>query len=177
MADRKSTGSPLGEPDYLAVGFLRRPHGLDGSMLMDLHTDFPERLRAGRRLFLGDEHKPVTLSSVRQHSESVIVKLKGIDTPEAAGRYRNTWLFVKTKDMPALPEGQHYQYQLLGLKVVDEEGQVLGILTEILETGANDVYVVTNEGGQELLLPAIPSVILELRPEDGLIRVHVLEGL
>jgi 16S rRNA processing protein RimM len=177
MADQKSTGSPPGEPDYLAVGFLRRPHGLGGEMLMDLHTDFPERLKAGRKLFLGDERKAVTLAAVRKHGENVLVKLKGLDTSEAVGRYRNTWLFVKTKDVPSLPEGQYYQHQLLGLKVLDEEGRELGSLTQILETGANDVYVVTDEAGKELLLPAIPPVILELKPEDGFIRVHLIEGL
>ena len=78
---------------------------------------------------------------------------------------------------PSLPEGQYYQYELLGLNVVDEENHLLGILTEILETGANDVYVVTDEAGRELLLPAIPSVILDLQPESGFIRVHLLEGL
>jgi len=161
----------------LAVGFLRRPHGVDGEILMDLHTDFPERLRPGRKLFLGDEHKPVTLIAVRPNGKSVLVRLKGIDTPETAGQLRNTWLFARTKDVPALPEGQYYQYQLLGLDVLDEAGKLLGKLTEILETGANDVYVVTGEDGTELLLPAIPSVILELKPEDGFIRVHVLEGL
>jgi 16S rRNA processing protein RimM len=84
---------------------------------------------------------------------------------------------VKTKDVPSLPEGQYYQHQLLGLKVLDEEGRELGSLTQILETGANDVYVVTDEAGKELLLPVIPPVILELKPEDGFIRVHLIEGL
>jgi len=176
MAGLKKTGSPVGEPDYLAVGFLRRPHGVSGEMLMNLHTDFPERLKPGRRLYLGEAHQPVTLASVRPHANGLIVRLKGMDTPEAAGKYRNTWLFVKTGEVPALPEGQYYQYQLIGLNVVDEDGKPLGTLTEILETGANDVYVVTNEAG-ELLLPAIPSVILELKPEEGYLRVHLLDGL
>lgn len=177
MTEPKKTGSPTGEPDYLAVGFLRRPHGVAGEMLMDLHTDFPERLKPGRKLFLGEEHLPVTLSRIRELGNGWLVKLKGIDTPEAAGQYRNTWLSVKTKDVPALPEGQYYQHQLLGLRVMDDEGRTLGSLAEILETGANDVYVVKREDGSELLLPAIPSVILELKPEDGFIRVHLLDGL
>lgn len=177
MADPKQSGSPDGEPDYLAVGFLRRPHGINGEILMDLHTDFPERLKPGRRLYLGDEHKPVTIAGVRTHGASVLVKLKGIHTPEAAGKLRNTWLFTRAKDVPPLPEGQFYQYQLLGLNVLDESGASLGTLTEILETGANDVYVVTDESGRELLLPAIPSVVLEMQPKDGFIRVHVPEGL
>lgn len=177
MADVKLPGSPVGEPEYLVIGFLRRPFGVSGEILMDLHTDFPERFRTGRKVYVGDEHKPMTLASVRPHGENLLVRLRGVNTPEAAGQYRNTWLFIKTKDAPPLPEGQYYQYQLLGLKVVDEAGHPLGTLTEILETGANDVYVVKDEAGKEILLPAIPSVILDVQPEAGLIRVHVLEGL
>ncbi len=177
MAEPKNAGSPLGEPDYLAVGYLRRPHGVAGEMLMDLHTDFPERLKPGRSFYLGEEHLPVTLVHVRAHSNGVLVKLKGVDTPEEAGKYRNSWLFVKTREVPPLPEGKYYQHQLLGLDVMDEEGRLLGKLTEILETGANDVYVVARQAGGELLLPAIPSVILDLKPEEGYIRVHLLEGL
>ena len=177
MVDPKRSGSPDGEPDYLAVGFLRRPHGVNGEILMDLHTDFPERLKPGRKLFLGEGRRPVTVAGVRTHGESVLVRLKGINTPEEAGHFRNTWVFAKTKDVPALPEGQYYQYQLLGLNVLDESGASLGTLTEILETGANDVYVVKDGTGRELLLPVIPSVILEIQPGDGFIRVHLLEGL
>lgn len=177
MADVKLPGSPVGEPEYLVIGFLRRPFGISGEILMDLHTDFPERFRTGRKIYVGDEHKPMTLASVRPHGENMLVRLRGVNTPEMAGQYRNTWIFIKTKDAPPLPEGQYYQYQLLGLKVVDEEDHLLGTLTEILETGANDVYVVKDEAGKETLLPAIPSVILDVQPEAGVIRVHLLEGL
>ncbi len=177
MVETKHSGSPTGEPDYLAVGFLRRPHGVSGEILMDLITDFPERLKPGRPLYLGDAHTPVTLTHIRAHGKSMLVRLEGMDTPEEAGKYRNTWLFAKTSEVPALPEGQYYQYQLLGLNVLDEEGRSLGVLREILETGANDVYVVTDEAGQETLLPVIPEVVLELKPEEGFIRVHMLEGL
>lgn len=176
-SDPVGTGSPVGEPDYLAVGFLRRPHGVRGEIIMDLHTDFPERLKAGRKLFIGGGHKPMTLTGCRVHGQGRLIALQGVDTPESAGRFRNQWVFVKTKDAPALPDGQYYQYQLIGLNVVDEEDRSLGKLTEIIETGANDVYVVTKESGGEILLPAIPSVILDLQPDSGFMRVHLLEGL
>jgi len=182
MANKQSsapvgTGSPVGEPDYLVVGFLRRPHGVRGELIMDLHTDFPERLKAGRKLFIGENHKPMILASCRVHGQGMLISLRGIETPESAGQFRNQWAFVKTKDVPSLPEGQYYQHQLIGLSVLDEEDHLLGTLTEIIETGANDVYVVTDESGRELLLPAIPSVILDLQPESRFMRVHLLEGL
>jgi len=176
-ADAKNTGSPTGEPLYLSVGFLRRPHGLHGEIIMDSHTDFPERLRKGRKLFIGEDHQPMSLEGVRPHGKGVLVKFKTIDTPEAAGQFRNQWVYAKTKDLPPLAEGQHYQHELLGINVVDENGNSLGVLTEILETGANDVYVVKDDSGKELLLPNIPSVVLDLDFARRLMRVHLLEGL
>ena len=178
MAEKKkASGSPDGEPVYLVVGFLRRPHGVQGEIIMDLHTDFPERLRSGRKLLVGDEHKPMTIASTRPHARGMLMKFKGVETPEDVGQFRNQWVYVKATDVPALPEGQIYQYELFGFKVVDENDNPLGELVEIIETGANDVYVVKDDSGRELLLPAIPSVILDLDPARRLMRVHLLEGL
>jgi 16S rRNA processing protein RimM len=171
------SGSPAGEPEYLVVGFLRRPHGVRGEIVMDVYTDFPERLKSGKRLYVGEEHVLLQLAAVRPHQNGLLVRFKGVDTPEAAGQFRNQWVYVKTSELPPLPRGQFYQHQLLGLQVEDEQGNRLGVLTEILETGANDVYVVVDEKGGELLLPAIPSVILDVQPEGGFLRVHLLDGL
>src|SRR5215208_4388570 len=149
MADtKKAPGSPDGEPVYLVVGFLRRPHGVQGEMIMDLHTDFPERLQSGRELFVGDEHKLMTLSGARPHAKGMLVRFKGVETPEDAGQLRNQWVYVRATDMPGLPEGKIYQHELFGFTVVDDNGNSLGQLVEIIETGANDVYVVRNEAGK-----------------------------
>jgi 16S rRNA processing protein RimM len=178
MADRKNNpGSPDGEPVYLAVGFLRRAHGVRGEIIMDLHTDFPERLQSGRMLFVGKEHRAMTLAGARPHAKGMLVKFRGIETPEEAGQLRNQWVYTRASDVPSLPEGKLYQHELFGFGVVDEHGNPLGELVEILETGANDVYVIRNESGKELLLPAIPSVILEIDASHRLMRVHLLEGL
>ena len=178
MAETKNVpGSPDGEPVYLVVGFLRRAHGVRGEMIMDLHTDFPERLRGGRTLLIGDEHKPMTLSNARQHAKGILVKFQGIETPEDAALFRNQWVYVKATDVPKLPEGQVYQHEIFGFAVEDENGNSLGELVEILETGANNVYVVRNTVGKEILLPAIPSVVLEIDAPRRLMRVHLLEGL
>lgn len=176
MADTKESGSPEGGPLYLSIGFLRRPHGVKGEIIMDLHTDFPERMKKGRKVFVGEEHRPMTLTNVRPHQNGLLVKFDDIDTPEDAGLFRNRWVYVQAKDVP-LPEGQHYKHELLGLKVVDEDNNPLGELVEILETGANDVYVVRDDSGKETLLPNIPSVILGLDIDARTMRVHLLEGL
>ena len=161
----------------MVVGFLRRAHGVHGEMIMDLHTDFPERLRSGRKLFVGEEHRPLTLSSTRPHAKGILVKFKKVESPEDTAPLRNQWVYVKASEVPALPEGQLYQHELFGFKVMDENENLLGELVEIIETGANDVYVIKDEAGKEILLPAIPSVILDLDPVRRSMRVHLLEGL
>lgn len=178
MADTKnSSGSPDGEPVYLVVGFLRRAHGVRGEIIMDLHTDFPERFESGRKLFVGDEHKPMTLSNARPHAKGMLVKFQGVETPEDAGLLRNQWVYVNSTDVPSLPKGRLYQHELFGFSVVDDSGNLLGKLVEIIETGANNVYVVRDESGKEILLPAIPAVVLETDPVQRVMRVHLLEGL
>jgi 16S rRNA processing protein RimM len=178
MAEQKQTsGSPNGEPVYLAIGFIRRPHGVQGEMIMDLHTDFPERIKPGRKVLVGEKRQPLTFDTVRPHGDSLLVSFRGVDTPEDAGRFRNQWVYVKSSDVPPLPEGQYYQYELIGLDVVDENGNPLGKLAEILETGANDIYVVRDEAGKEILLPVIPSVVLNRDMERRILTVHLLEGL
>lgn len=177
MTTEQNSGSPKGESIYLAIGYLRRPHGVSGEIIMDLHTDFPERIKAGRKVYIGEKYEAATFGSVRVHNNGYLVTFRGYDTPETAGRFRNQWVYVKAKDVPPLPEGKHYKYELIDLRVVEDNGNTLGTLAEILETGANDVYVVRNEEGKEILLPAIPSVILNVDMEAREIKVHLIEGL
>ena len=170
-------GSPAGEPLFLVIGFLRRPHGVRGELIMDLHTDFPGRIKPGKRIFIGEAHEPATIESTRTYANGMLIKLKGHDTPEACVGYRNQWVYVKVQDVPPLPAGQYYKYEMVGLQVVDDNGRTLGRLDEILETGANDVYIVRDGADHEILLPAIPSVILEVDMSRRIMRVHLIEGL
>ncbi len=171
-------GSPTsGEPAFLAVGKLRRPHGVHGEILMEVLTDFPERLKKGTTLYVGPEHQPLKLSNVRWQNQVMLVSFSGYDTPETAGELRNLVAYVRSKDRPPLEEGEYYHHQLLGLKVYGEEGTFLGSVNQILETGANEVLVVQPENGPEILLPALESVILEVNLEEGKMRVHILPGL
>jgi 16S rRNA processing protein RimM len=172
------TGSPpIGEPEYLVVGFLRRPHGVKGEILMDVHTDFPERLKTGMTLFVGDQYQAMVVASRRPHASGMLVRFRGIKSPEEAGLYRNTWVYVPAANRPKLPEGEYYHHQFIGLNVVTDEGHDLGVLADIIETGANDVYVVRDAEGKDVLLPAIPPVILDIKLADRQMRVHLLDGL
>lgn len=169
-------GSQACEPAFVVVGKIRRPHGVKGEILMEVHTDFPERLISGKIVFVGDIYREHIFASTRQHALGMIVKIQGIDDPETAGELRNQMVYVKTGDLPQLPEGEFYLHMIIGFRVVDETGNLLGILQEILETGANDVYLVKAEQSQEeLLLPAIESVILDVNLEKREILVRLPE--
>jgi 16S rRNA processing protein RimM len=131
-------------------------------MLMDVLTDFPERLRPRKVVYVGPAYEPHTLQTVRPQDRALLVTFAGLNDGDAVGLLRNQMVFVKISDLPKLPEGEFYHHELIGINVVDEQGRPLGIISEILETGANDVYVVTNPEGEEILLPAIEKVILKV---------------
>jgi len=171
-------GSPAkGEPVFLVIGKLRRPHGVQGEINMEILTDFPERLKKGIVVFVGQDHRPETINGLRQHGSGLLVAFHGYHTPEEVGVLRNEMVYVRADDRPPLAEGEYYHHELIGLRVVDESGNLLGTLTQILDTRANDVYVVRPQAGPEILLPAIESVILDIDLEQGVIRVHLLPGL
>jgi 16S rRNA processing protein RimM len=161
----------------LAVGFLRHAHGVRGEILMEIHTDFPDRLKPGTQVYVGETHRPMIIAAQRPHHEGLIMSFRNLNTREQAGNFRNHWVYVQAADRPPLPEGQYYFHQLIGLTVQDENGAALGELSEIIETGANLVYVVTRTDGSELLIPAIPAVILEVRLDSHLMRVKLPAGL
>jgi 16S rRNA processing protein RimM len=134
---------------------------------------------------VGKTHQPLKIQRCRAHKDGLLLTFEGITTPEQVGHLRNQMLSIPAVDRPPLPEGEYYHqgravtyyYQILGLSVVDENGQELGKLTEILETGANDVYVVKRSDGTELLLPAISEVVLDVDLPRKTMRVHLLPGL
>jgi 16S rRNA processing protein RimM len=176
-AQAGSGSPPSGEPVYLAIGLLRRPHGLHGEILMEIYTDFPERLEPGTILYIGDNHRPLRLLNVRGHHRGLLVHFEGVNLPEQAGEFRGQLAYVPVADRPPLPEGEYYHHQLIGLRVVTDDGRLLGILTGILQTGANDVYAIVDDLGREVLLPAIPQVVLDVDLERGEMQVHLLAGL
>jgi 16S rRNA processing protein RimM len=140
-------------------------------------TDFPERLQPGVTVFVGEQHQPRQIRSRRGHNQGLLLSFDGFSTPEEVGALRNAMVYVRTADRPPLPAGEYYHHQLLGLRVVSDEGQELGWISEILTSSANDIYVVRGASGTEILLPAIETVILEIDLANGLLRAHLLPGL
>ncbi len=145
-----------------------------GELRLEIQTGFPGHLAEVETVYVGDSHAPHRLESSRFHSGVLVVKFEGCDDRTQADALRGEVIYVAERDAAPLQPGQFFYHQLIGLPVVSDTGEALGTLTEILATGANDVYVVTGPGG-ELLLPAIKSVILNIEPNQ--ITAHLVEGL
>jgi 16S rRNA processing protein RimM len=175
--EKKPGPPPQGSgPSYLAVARIRRPFGVKGDVLLEVLTDFPDRLMRQDRLYIGETKTPCAVASIRLHGAEMLLRLEGIADRDAAERLRDGILYTRVDDLPPLPEGVYYLHQIEGLEVFTEEGERVGRVAEILKTGANDVYVVRGGKG-EILLPAIPQVIREVRLADGRIIVRMMEGL
>jgi len=164
-------------PAYLAVGKLLHAHGVHGEMLMEVYTDFPERLVPGVVLYLGPQGDSLRLLKRRSHNAGLLLTFEGYTTPEAVGQFRNQVLYVRADDLPTLAEGEYYHHQLLNLHVTTDAGESLGTVTEILETGASDVLVIRPEIGPEVLIPIVDSFVREIDLQAGEITVHLIPGM
>ncbi len=149
-------------PEFICIGKIHRTHGIRGDVVLDPMTDFPERIRRGRSVFAGEEHKPLTIARVRQKPPYLLVGFKEIEDETQGADLRNQYLYVKTTDLPELPEGEYYYHQLIGLDAMNMAGERIGTLSEVLETGANDVYVIKKDDGGEELVPDVPQFIQKI---------------
>jgi len=163
-------------PRYLIIGRVLKPWGVRGEMKIEILTEFPERFASLRQVFLGDDAKPFSVERARLHGNAVLLALKGIDTPEAAAKLRDQLVQVALEDAVELPKGKLYLYQVIGLRVRTADGRALGEIVDVLDTGANDVYVV-QDGSREILIPAIEDVVKEVSLERGEVVIQLMEGL
>ncbi len=154
-----------------------RPHGVRGALLVEGYSHLIESLRPEGQVFLGEARIPATVRDFRRHQKNFLLLIEGCHDRNAAERFRGQDIFVPFENARALGEGEYYHWQIIGLAVITEAGEALGVVEEILETGANDVYLVRGEGGETLLLPAIPEVILQVDLEAERLVVHLLPGL
>lgn len=164
-------------PERLMVGIIGAPHGVNGAMRLRIITDFPERLASLTHVYLGDEPQRRRLRSLRGASPSAVFQVTGVTSRDEAGLYRGMPVYIDIRDAKPLDEGEYYWHQLIDMTVVTPEGETLGTLTSILQTGANDVYVVTRPDGSDLLLPALHDVILEIDAPNKRMIARPLEYL
>ena len=165
--------------EYLEVGQIVNTNGLKGLLKVNPFTDDITRFERLKTIFI--EHKKELLEfeieSVRYQKKQVLLKLKGIDTIEEAEKYREDYLKIKRNKEEKLPEDTYYIVDLIGLDIYTEGGELLGKLDDVFSTGSNDVYVVKNSEGKQILLPAISDVIKNIDLEQKKIVVNLIEGL
>jgi 16S rRNA processing protein RimM len=163
-------------PRYLIIGRVLKPFGVRGELKIEILTEFPERFASLRHVFLGDDAKSFLVESARVCGNTARLKLAGIDTPETAAALRHQLVYIAREEAVPLPPHRVYLYQTIGLRVVTTAGAPLGTIADVLDTHANDVYIV-RDGTREILLPAIPQVIKEINLERGEMIVELMEGL
>jgi 16S rRNA processing protein RimM len=174
--------SPILQPTHLVVGEILRPHGVTGELKMRVLTEYPEHLAELTTVFLtadtgSDQRIPHELTHVRMHQGYALIRLKGIADRNAADRLRQLFVMIAIEDAVPLEEDELYLFQIVGLTVYTEEGQLLGTITEVLETGANDVYIITAPDGKEILIPVIPQVVLSTDKVTRKMTVRLSDGL
>ena len=165
--------------DLLQVGIITSTHGVRGEVKVYPTTDDPRRFRRLKEVVLdtGREKLNLEIEGVKFFKQFVILKFKGLDNINDIEKYRQKSLYVTRKNAVRLQRDEYFIADLIGLKVQDEDGTELGTVKDVIETGANDVYEVEMPDGRSLLLPAIKQCILNVDVENGMMQVHVLEGL
>jgi 16S rRNA processing protein RimM len=158
----------------LIVGHILAPWGIRGELKVEVLTDFPERFAPRKVVYLNTN--PLEIESCRYHKHHLILKLATIDSIEAADKLRGQDLTIPGSELYLLPQGQYYTFQLIGLKVVTTEGQTLGLVTDIMSTASNDVYIVEGKRG-EILIPAIEDVVKSIDLKKGEMVIEAIEGL
>ncbi|MCR4597892.1 MAG: ribosome maturation factor RimM [Acetatifactor sp.] len=163
------------------VGVISSPHGVAGEVNVYPTTDDPKRFRRLKEVIMvqGKTEKVVEIEGVKFFKQMVILKLKGYDDRDSVEKLRTCPLYVPREKAVRLQKDEYFIADLIGIKVLDadKDDAQLGVLEDVLSTGANDVYVVRMADGKEVLIPAIKQCILEVNVEEGFVRVHVLDGL
>lgn len=165
--------------DKLRVGVISSTHGIRGEVKVFPTTDSPNRFKKMKKVILnhGKEELELEIEGVKFFKKFAILKFKGIDHINDIEVYKGGELYVARENAQKLGKDEYFIADLIGVSVVDENGEKLGVLKDVIETGANDVYVVERENKKDLLLPAIKQCIRKVDVEAGEMEVHLMEGL
>lgn len=164
---------------YLEIGQIVNTFGIKGQVKVVPFTNDMERFDELKKVYIVNKslRKEVEIEDVKYHKNVVLLKFKGLDKIEDVENFKNFYLEIDRKDGRNLEDGEYYIVDLIGLDVISDEGKHLGKLDDIYNTGSNDIYVVKDELGKQLLLPAIKEVIKEVNLDEKKIVVHLLQGL
>ncbi len=170
--------------ELLLVGRIGRPHGVRGEVKVVPETDDPARIEALGTLHVGadaERARPQAVEHVRmQHTRRgplALVKFAGVDAREAAEALRGLLVFARPADLPPLAEGEAFVHDLVGLRVVSEEGEDVGTVKDVLQAPAHALYVVDRPGGPDALIPAVGAFVSSVDLEAGRLVIRPIEGL
>jgi len=165
--------------NQLEAGKIINTHGLRGEVKVVTWTDYPEVFEEIKFLYvhkkMGDER--LDIKNIKYQKNNIIVKFAQINDIDEEEKYKNMILYVDRDELPPLPEGMNYIVDLIGLEVYNEENEKIGVIADVFNTGANDIYDVKREGKKNLLLPVIDECVKEVDMDNGRVIVNVMEGL
>ncbi|MGN1205105.1 MAG: ribosome maturation factor RimM [Lachnospiraceae bacterium] len=165
--------------DRLKVGIVTSVHGIKGEVKVFPTTDDSKRFRKLKQVYLdtGKEMLPLEIEGVKFFKQMVILKFKGYENPDDVQKFRQKELWIDRKDAVKLTKDEYFIADLIGISVFTEDDTLLGTLKDVMETGANDVYVVETNEGKEILIPAIKQCILNVDMDQRKMTVYLMEGL
>ena len=165
--------------EYFEIGQIVNTFGIKGEVKVNPFTDDVEQFEKLKSILVVKNKQLVEMEieNVRYQKHLVILKLKNIEDMNTAERYKGCYIKIHRKDARKLPEGTYFIADIIGSQVITDDGKILGIVDDIYNTGSNDVYVIKDELGKQILLPGIDDVILNVDIEKQIVTVHLLEGL
>jgi 16S rRNA processing protein RimM len=161
-------------PQFIPIARVVAPWGIRGEVKAEPLTDFSDRFVCGETIYL--QELPLTIESSRFHGNLVILKIATIDSRNKAEGIRGLFLEIPSDQLHSLSEGEYYRFQLIGLKVLSTEGKLLGQLSDVIQTGSNDVYEISSDTGV-FLIPATDEVVKSIDIDKGCMVIELLKGL
>jgi 16S rRNA processing protein RimM len=169
----------MGRESFLTIGTIVKAFGIRGEIVVRAYTDSTARFRRLKEVYLGPDaaaSAPRRVERAAVETRGVRLKLAGIDDRTAAEMLVGSLLFVDERHRTQPPRGRHFIHEVIGLRVCDEEGRVLGTVREVLKMPAQDVYVIDRHG-RDVMIPAVKEFVREIDPAAGIMRVRLIEGL
>ncbi|HIX02094.1 MAG TPA: ribosome maturation factor RimM [Candidatus Ligilactobacillus excrementigallinarum] len=167
--------------EYYQIGKIVNTHGIKGEVRVQATTDFPEkRFAIGEKVYIFKNQKLVkelTIKSHRKHKQFDLLSFEGLEDINLVEDLKQADLKISADQQDELTEGQYYYHEIIGLDVFDLEGNELGQISEIMQSGANDVWIIKRKQKADLLIPAIKDVVKEIQIENHKVIIDLLDGL
>ncbi len=161
------------------IGYILKPQGIKGEVKIDPVSPYPDRFKQLKKVFIqiNDIKRSYSIEKVRITDRFIFIKFFGVNSPDDAELLRNAEVLIEAKDLIQPFPGEFFIHDLIGCRVITEDGEFIGTLADVYQISSNDVYVVKGETGKEFLIPAIKEVVKRVNIENKQIIIHLLEGL